>query len=748
MRKEAGIWIITAIMLTVVLIQTSLLTKSYIENGSEMLLKPRSFLLYDEIAPTPYEIGETLLKKFDVRNEIICIADYGGKNYKLIHYDNLLPFGERYDLVTENGAKVKDYRTAKNVISYCVWNSKEVIDKIYRIDEDELLRIKNDVVRIDSFVSPTYSLIHKLKDGFDRTKSIRLFGISLFDVITKDYRVSYIYKALSKLDEELGSWKQVSERCSSSIDLVLQDIQLLKSSGKVEPQKLENDFGALSFAINSYTERFYTISRNLETFIHYSEEAKRFISKYPEASFLIGYMDDVESAVRGVKSEVEGYADKISQQSIKIDEILSYAQNKENRYIKGYLKGFIISFLFGCFTVFSLLLIVLSAMAFTVSTDKIELIKGNIKPFILALFISATALFIIWKEGILITYYPEQISNSIALSRFDDVASLTSYTNWDAKDFIVDFEKLSGSSSETLRIVWSATTLLTIFTVIFWTYTLFFTVIRRFEIFNWRKTLTITFSFLLLHAWGYMLDYVVSIMFFPLLYLSLALSVTLTLPLIFLLKSRKLIPTDSFSRTIEFLISAFLLLLLLYSNSLVFEIGNIPFARSVTSLILTFVFPAVILIVLRLLGLNSPIVYLSYVFFILILLESHITVNGSLLVSFLMLLSLFSGFLIGVPSIAIFILDLIFGNQNDKFKFAPVARVLNLALFLFSIYIIYSFMTRFHIMKAQSWIDLAIALFVIVAFIFGLSSFLLFVISLPTEICEHEQNSDAAPTTK
>jgi len=165
--KESFIWISTLIAIVVAGIQTILVAEALLKNGASVVLEPSSYLLYDELGITPYDIGDKFIKYFDKGKNPIFELDYKGNHFEYVFYDNKLPFADRYELLM-NGKRVEDPKIAKEVFSIAVWNSNEIKSRILNLDVYELNEIKDDADHINSIISPFYTVVHTLKEYFDK----------------------------------------------------------------------------------------------------------------------------------------------------------------------------------------------------------------------------------------------------------------------------------------------------------------------------------------------------------------------------------------------------------------------------------------------------------------------------------------------------------------------------------------------------------------------------------------------------
>ncbi len=649
--------LLTFIVIGVVGIHAVLLLGALL-NGENVVLNPSSYLLYDELKITPYDIGEKFVKYFDTDKRTIFTLEYKGKHFEYVFYDNRLPLAGRYELLM-NGERVEDPELAKEVFSIAVWNSDEIKSKILNLNVHDLMEIRSDADQIASVVSPLYTAVHTLKGYFDKTKTIKVYGVSLFDIITKDTRVYYFYRAISELDPELGGWKTASERCVSGIDTVLGDIDYVRTSEIVDPQKLKNDFSAASYAISAYSWKFDSISHGIGKILEYSEYAEDFLRKYPQASFIVSSIDKVESIARNVQSRIEGYSEKVSANSAQIKEILEIAERKESEYFAGYINGFAVPFLYGSTILLTSILLLMSVVLFAILTEnKREQLRNNVKLVVLGLFVSAVAAFTFLSMN------DVQLQSGLVHPDFENSKELVLFLEGKLTP-----RYMEEMSQKTLKYYGGFVLGLFIYGILMWSFVI---AIDGFIHNDKVKAVAIS-SFVFLHLAGYVTEYIIpAVLVTPLFLLLLIIFISLMSPFLLALNNRTVY--SGFSGIIEIIITCAIFYLQLYylNNYLSNNLWMTEISKHIW--IQLFIFIAMILLsattsgIFYLLRLPIPIAYLLYLSLpIWITFVYDITCNpytGSCNLSSYLYLVMFVGFFISIGGLVTLVsVERIFVNK-------------------------------------------------------------------------------------
>jgi len=356
--KVFGIFVFILLILTlmagymIVINMVSLMNVTGSVYGSDIkstgyLFPEKKDSLKGQLVFIPYEIGSKIIDNFNKDTKTIFTISYQGKNYEFIYRESIIPFASRYELRSDDGP-VTDPDTAVKILRLAAWNDQEVLSRISSLDVRELNRIKYDAEKINYITSPIYSAVHPLKINFDKTKKISVMGYSLFDALTKDYKVRYFYRAIESLDEETGKWSYRTTGVINAVNRVVYDIQLVNSGSKVNPEDFEKDFTSASSALSSYQRGFDSIAGDMNELLEKSNYVKSLIiRKFPKAKFLISPVERMENVVSNYRDDVEKYSFNIGAYKAKIDGILSVEKEKEKLYYRNYITQFYSPSFFG-----------------------------------------------------------------------------------------------------------------------------------------------------------------------------------------------------------------------------------------------------------------------------------------------------------------------------------------------------------------------------------------------------------------
>ncbi len=426
-RERGVLWILFFSVLMLILLQTFIMATAVSEHGWKTVAKNPQLLFLtreESLLITPYEIGSKIIDSFNKDAKTIFSISYQGKNYEFIYKESIIPFASRYELISDDGL-VTDPDTAVRVLKLAAWNDQEVISRISSLDVQELNKIKYDAERINYITSPIYSAVHPLKISFDKTKKISVMGYSLFEALTKDYKVRYFYRAIESLDKETGKWSYRTTNVINAINRVVYDIQLVNSGSKINPDSLEKDFTSASSALSSYQSGFDSLAGDMNELLDKSSYVKNFIiRKFPKAKFLISPIERVENVVSRYKHDVESYSSRIENQKDKISTIISLAKSKEQSYYGKYVSQFYVPYLLGCVLVILLTVIAYALLMFLIYPEnKKTILKRNIKRTLITFAITIFGIFIFYN-----LLYIVNVDN-ISLKDIDVLRSFIGYVN-------------------------------------------------------------------------------------------------------------------------------------------------------------------------------------------------------------------------------------------------------------------------------------------------------------------------------